>query len=95
MIPTERRYHEWIKTKGEKERNGAGKGKRGTERITAGKIKGRLARALTMPRMHASIEEEESGNKKNNEQAGEQIRTGIRGAPPVVPTLPLATTLRR
>lgn len=70
----------------------------GGERITAGKIKGRLARALTMPRMHASIEEEESGNKKNNEQAGEQIRTGIRGLLPLLcpfPTLSLATALRR
>lgn len=59
-----------------------GKGEKwggGTEQegITGGKIKGKLGRALTMPRMHASIEEEESGNKKNNERVGEQISTGI------------------
>lgn len=80
MIPTERRYREWIKTKGEKERNGAGVAEQ-PERITAEEIKGRLARALTMPRMHADKGRGESENKKNNEQTGEQIRTGKRLAP--------------
>lgn len=48
-----------------------------------------------MPRMHASIEEEESGNKKNNEQAGRADKDRYKRAPSPVVSLPLAATLRR